>query len=84
VSSEAERETTGLGFTFRVRDDVPVHPKEVPVTVYVVVVRGVSVRGFAVPKPPLQIYVFAPVAVNVVEEPAQMGFTGAEIFTTGF
>ena len=39
---------TGIGLTVTVATAVDVHPKEVPVTVYDVVVKGESVIGFIV------------------------------------
>jgi hypothetical protein len=39
---------TGIGLTVTVATAVEVHPKEVPVTVYDVVVKGESVIGFIV------------------------------------
>ena len=44
---------------------------------------GVTVTGLEVPKPPLHEYVVAPLAVRVVELPAQMGFADAAIETVG-
>jgi len=50
---------------------VDVQPKEVPVTVYEVVVAGVTVIGF-VTSPVLQVYEVAPAAVKVAVPPAQI------------
>ena len=66
---------------------VAVHPAaEVPVTVYVVVDVGLAVTVDAVvllkPEEGLQLYVFAPPAVNVVDCPKQIA-TGGETVTTG-
>ena len=82
--------TTGTGVTVTVTVLVPVQPPVVPVTVYVVVVVGLAV-GLAIlvalnPVAGLQLYVVAPLAVNVVLEPAQMvGATGVTVTVgTGF
>jgi hypothetical protein len=56
--------TVGNGFTVTLTAAVPVHPAVlVPVTVYVVVVLGVTVLLAPLPNPPDQLYVFAPLAV---------------------
>jgi hypothetical protein len=65
-------DTTGFGLTVTVVVAVPVHPREVPVTVYAVVVAGVTTSGFAVPSPPLQLYVVAPLAASDEEAPLHM------------
>jgi len=62
---------TGRGLTVTVAIAVDVHPKEVPVTVYDVVVAGVTLIGF-VTAPVDQAYVVAPAAVNVAVVPAQI------------
>ena len=51
VFADAEMPTIGLGFTVMVVFEVPIHPKVVPVTLYIVVEVGATVIGFAVPKP---------------------------------
>jgi hypothetical protein len=63
---------------------VLVHPlAAVPVTVYVVVVVGVTVTGEPVSDPGIQAYVEAPVAVNVVELPVQIDALDAVAVTAG-
>jgi hypothetical protein len=61
----------------------PVHPKLVPVTVYVVVDTGLSIKGFEVPRPPLHKDVVAPPAVKVVGKPEHTGLGDAESVITG-
>ena len=54
AAGAAEAVTVGKGFTVTVTVAVPVQPAaDVPVTEYVVVVAGVTVRGFVV-EPPFQ------------------------------
>ena len=49
---------------------MPVHPAAlVPVTVYVVVALGVTVLLAPLPNPPDQLYVLAPLAVIVEDDP---------------
>ena len=44
--------TVGKGFTVTTHEAVPVHPfPSVPVTLYVVVVVGLTTLGFPAPKP---------------------------------
>jgi len=62
---------TGSGFTVMVDDAVAVQPISVTVTVYEVVVPGVTVIA-AVVAPVLQEYVPPPEAVRVADAPAQM------------
>jgi len=52
-------------------DDVPVHPFDVPVTVYVVVAVGFAVIDEETP-PVLHEYEVAPVADNVTVPPGQI------------
>ena len=46
-----------------------------------VVAAGLTIKGFAVPKPPLQEYVVAPVAVRVVGAPEQIVIAAGVIET---
>ena len=64
--------TVGVVFTFILDTAVFVHPVNVfvPVTVYEAVADGVKADAFITP--PVQIYVFAPVPLNVVELPEQI------------
>src|SRR5262249_3738469 len=77
---------TGIGFTVTVTCAVAVQPRDVPVTVYVVVEAGVAVIG--VPEVLLspvegdQVYADAPFEVRVVDCPAQIE-TGGDTVTTG-
>ena len=65
----------GIGLTVTVIVAVFVHPAaEVPVTVYVVVDAGVTVADAVEIFPGIQLYVEAPLAVSVVEDPAQIEF----------
>ena len=70
--AEAEIDTEGLGVTVTTDCAVPEQDPVVPVTVYVVVAPGLTVFGFPEPRPPLQLYVVAPAAVNVAVVPAQI------------
>ena len=54
-----------------------------PVTVYVVLVAGVTVTFEPINAPGFQVYVVAPLAVNVVEFPAQIDKLLAVAFTVG-
>ena len=75
--------TVGLGFTVTVAIAVPVQPLVVPITVYVVVVVSAAVLGFDIgANPPVQLYVVAPLAVNVVLSPLQI--LGLLTVTVGF
>ena len=67
-----------------VRVDVLVQPfAAVPVTVYVVVVVGDTVTDEPVKLPGIQLYVDAPLAVRVVELPAQIVALDADVDTVG-
>jgi hypothetical protein len=59
------------------------HPPVVPVTEYVVVDIGVTVREAEVPRLLFHKKSVAPVAVRVTEVPAQMVFVGVEMLTIG-
>jgi len=76
----------GNGFTVTFTVAVFVHPPEVPVTVYVVVLPGLAVTDEPVvalnPVPGLHVYVVAPPAFNTVELPLQI-VAGAETVTVG-
>ena len=68
----AEMAIFGNGFTVTVALVVPVHPTAfVPVTVYVVVLDGETDIELFDP-PVLQLYMAAPLAVNVAVSPSQM------------
>ena len=60
---------TGNGFTVTVAVAVPVQPFVVPITVYVVVIKGVTEYGFNVDVPESQSYVVPPVAVKTAVPP---------------
>ena len=62
---------------------VAVHPDEVPVSVYVVMAPGVTIRGLVVPSPLPQRYEFAPFAVNVKEVPVHTGLAEGVMLTIG-
>lgn len=63
---------------------VPVHPlAPVPVTVYVVVDAGVTVTLVPLNDPGIQLYVDAPLPVNVVLPPVQIEVVDALIPTAG-
>jgi hypothetical protein len=80
----AALDTFGAGLTVIVRVDVLVQPfAAVPVTVYVVVVVGDTVTDEPVKLPGIQLYVDAPLAVNVVELPAQIVVLDAVVVTVG-
>jgi hypothetical protein len=77
---------TGLGFTVTTTVIVLVQPAaDVPVTVYVVVVAGLAVTDVPVvplsPVPGSQVYVDAPVGVNVADVPSHIVAAGT--VTTG-
>ena len=75
--------TDGFDFTVTVDTAVPVHPFVVPVTVYVVVVFNIGVVGFDIAdKPPVQLYVVAPLAFNAAVWPSQI--LGLFTSTDGF
>lgn len=83
VDGDAFAATSGSGFTVIEMDAVEVQPAaEVPVTVYVPDDAGVIETDEPVP-PELQLYVLAPVAVNVVLLPEQTELFVAETPTTG-
>lgn len=76
--------TVGDGFTVMVRVAVAVQPfAAVPVTVYVVVVAGVTVTGDPVNDPGIHAYVDAPLAVIVEVEPEQIVAGVAVVVTVG-
>ena len=76
--------TVGVGFTVTVNTEVFVQPfAAVPVTVYVVAVVGDTVTEAPVKLPGIQLYVDAPLAVNVVELPAQIVVLDAVVVTGG-
>jgi len=84
VDGDAEAVTVGVGFTVTVTVFVPVHPSAlVPVTVYVVVVVGVTVLLAPLPRLCDQLYVLAPPAVNVDDEPEHIVDDDAEAVTVG-
>ena len=84
VAGLAEANTVGNGFTVTLTVAVPVHPAVlVPVTVYVVVPVGVTVLLAPLPKPPDQLYVFAPLAVNTDVCPLHIDGELAEADTVG-
>jgi len=79
----ADAVTDGNGFTVTLTVAVPVHPAVfVPVTVYVVVELGVTVM-LAVLPPVLQLYVFAPLAVNIELAPLHIAAGLADAVTDG-
>ena len=70
VSSDAEAVTVGNAFTVTLTVAVPVHPAVlVPVTVYVVLLVGDTVLELPVPRLCDQLYVLAPLAVIVEDDP---------------
>jgi hypothetical protein len=76
--------TDGNGFTVTLTVAVPVHPAVlVPVTVYVVVEVGDTVLLEPLPKPPDQLYVLAPLAVNVEVCPLHIDVGLADAVTVG-
>lgn len=84
VAFDAVVVTVGAAFTVIVRVDVLVHPLAlVPVTVYVVVVVGDTVTDEPVKLPGIQLYVEAPLALSVVELPAQIVVLEAVVVTVG-
>lgn len=78
--------TVGTGFTVTITVFVFEQPEVVPVTVYVVVALGESdglaIAGLLTPVVGLQLYVDAPLAVTVADEPAQM-LGLPDVFTFG-
>jgi hypothetical protein len=84
VDGDAEAVTAGVGLTVTVIEAVLLHPlANVPVTVYVVVLVGVTVLELPVPKLCDQLYVFAPLAVSTVLCPEHIGFRLAFTDNTG-
>jgi len=83
LPGDAEAVTVGIGDTVTETEAVFEQPAEdVPVTVYVVV--DVGVTESEVPDPPvLQLYVFAPEAVNVELFPMQIPEGDADALTVG-
>ena len=76
--------TVGVGLTVMVRVEVFVQPfAAVPVTVYVVEEVGETVTEAPVKLPGIQLYVDAPLAVKVVEFPAQIVVLEAVVVTVG-
>lgn len=78
-----ETETLGMACTVIgsvvVAEQVPL----VPVSVYVVEAAGVTVIEVVVRLPGCQVYVLAPLAVSVVDVPAQIVFSEADAATEG-
>jgi len=73
--------TDGNGFTVTLTVAVPVHPTLLdPVTVYVVLLVGVTVM-LAVLPPVFQLYVLAPLAVNVDDDPEHIVAGDADAVT---
>lgn len=72
VASVAVAVTTGGAPTVTVTCAVFEQPADVPVTVYVVVDPGVTVCVAPFRLPGIQLYVVAPLPVNVTELPVQM------------
>ena len=65
--------TVGDGFTVTVATAVLLQLPELPVTVYVVVVVKAGVDGFCIAdKPPVHVYVFAPLALKLAVCPAHI------------
>lgn len=63
----------GVGLTVTVDTALPVQLPLEPVTVYVVVVVNAGVVGFdTAAKPPVQLYVVAPLALKLAVKPLQM------------
>ena len=75
--------TVGVEETFTVIVLFDEQPAVVPVTVYVVVIDGVTAITVVVCEPGNQAYVVAPLAVKVVLCPAQILKDDAEIFVVG-
>jgi len=75
--------TVGVGITVMTRVAVPVHPAEVPVTTYVVVVVGETVTVVPVNDPGIHEYVVAPDAVMDVELPLQIVADVVVVVTVG-
>jgi hypothetical protein len=75
--------TVGVGFTVTVTCAWLEHPPLVPVTVYVVVVVGVTVTGFPLRFPGFHTYVVAPEPLRSVEPPLQMVGLVAVAVTVG-
>ena len=74
--------TDGNGFTVTLTVAVPVHPAVlVPVTVYVVVPVGDTVLELPLPKVCDQLYVLAPLAVNVDDDPEHIVAGDADAVT---
>ena len=75
--------TVGVVFTVISCVAVDEQPLVVPVTVYVVVDPGETVTDVPVNDPGIQLYVVAPDAVRVVEDPLQTVTVVAETLTVG-
>lgn len=83
VAGAADTVTVGVGFTVTVTvSGVPGQPDVVPVTVYVVVVPGLT-EIVDVVAPVLHEYVPAPLAVSVVEPPEHIVAGAADVVTVG-
>jgi hypothetical protein len=81
---DAVAETLGKALTVTPTVDVLEHPfASVPVTVYVVVATGLSVKLDPDKDPGIHVYVEAPPALSVTELPIQIAFEEAEALTEG-
>ena len=87
VADAGEILTVGTGLTVTKTVWVSVHPPEVPVTVYVVVTVVVEITEAPVVAlkavAGAQVYVVAPEAVRVVEDPEQIVGADADAVTVG-
>ncbi len=80
---EAVAVIVGFGLTIRFTVFVEVQLPLLPVTVYKVVVVGITVIGFPIIFPGLQVYVRAPDAVRVADDPLQITVGFDVAFTVG-
>jgi hypothetical protein len=84
VGLDAVAVTVGVGLTVTRTVAVPEHPAPlVPVTVYTVVLAGVTLTAAPVRPPGFQVYAVAPVAVRVELLPGQTTAGAAEGVITG-